>query len=435
MSTQEFDAVQVDDSDQDEAEEIRTGGVKPREISPADALAMLHRGETIRDAKIVRLRLQGEFALAVKMERVELVQASFQKAVFQDEVVFGKCKLIKFTSGKGATFAKGFDVRGSTIINSLFTNLKVHGPFRCDLIRTFGKFSIAGCRFEGTVRFWEARFGGWVQFKQCTFVGEADFRSYHGEEGFSLEICRFEADALFRGATSMKKWDAGASHFERLLDLSKVKFHDFAYLEAITVGEKHTIAFHNAVADRILVRTDQVEGRLASEKSGDHAKAMQEYGLLKRIFEGLHRYEQEDWAFYRFKVNQRRSRNRSWRKPWTKLGQAADYLFLDVGCGYGTNPLRAVLASAVIMLIFGVIYMLDVTALPVEKKPFDLPITHPLNRLMIGLLTSVSVFTSGFGSLRDAAMGWMNIPLIAESLLGTLLWGLFIVAFSRKVIR
>ena len=54
---------------------------------------------------------------------------------------------------------------------------------------------------------------------------------------------------------------------------------------------------------------------------------------------------------------------------------------------------------------------------------------------MIGALTSVSAFTSGFGDVRDAAQGWMNVPLIAESLLGTLLWGLFIVAFSRKVIR
>ena len=42
---------------------------------------------------------------------------------------------------------------------------------------------------------------------------------------------------------------------------------------------------------------------------------------------------------------------------------------------------------------------------------------------------------SGEGSLRDAAQGWMNIPMIVESLLGTLIWGLFIVAFSRKVIR
>jgi hypothetical protein len=80
--------------------------------------------------------------------------------------------------------------------------------------------------------------------------------------------------------------------------------------------------------------------------------------------------------------------------------------------------------------------MSGVTALPVDKLPFrSLDVTNPLNWVMIGLLTSVSVFTSGFGSLRDAAQGWMNIPMIVESLLGTLIWGLFIVAFSRKVIR
>jgi hypothetical protein len=53
----------------------------------------------------------------------------------------------------------------------------------------------------------------------------------------------------------------------------------------------------------------------------------------------------------------------------------------------------------------------------------------------LGLFTSVSVFTSGLSGIRDVAKGWMNVPLIVESLLGTLLWGLFIVAFSRKVIR
>ena len=45
------------------------------------------------------------------------------------------------------------------------------------------------------------------------------------------------------------------------------------------------------------------------------------------------------------------------------------------------------------------------------------------------------VFTSGFGNLKELATGWMVIPLIVEALLGTLLWALFIVAFSRKVIR
>ena len=52
------------------------------------------------------------------------------------------------------------------------------------------------------------------------------------------------------------------------------------------------------------------------------------------------------------------------------------------------------------------------------------------------LAFSPAAFTSGFGDLRDVARGGvMNVLLIVESLLGTLLWGLFIVAFSRKVIR
>ncbi len=419
-----------------EADEAREGGTALRDLTPREALEILGRGEPIRDARVSRLRLKGTFPLPVVMERVELVQPNFDGAHFGDEVILGRCKLVRPTFGKGSTFAKGFDLRGSTIIKGQFRRMTVNGPWRCDFIKAVGPFVAIDCRFADTVRFWDARFAGWADFKDCAFAGEADFRSFHAEEGFKLVDCRFEADALFRGATVSKKWDAGASRFDGLLDLSKVKFNDFAYLESIEAGPGSRLAFHNAVADRILIRADQVEGRLASELAGEHTKAMEEYGLLKRVFEGLHRYDQEDWAFYRFKVNQRRGRARSWRRPWSKLAGALDWLFLDVGCGYGTNPFRAVLASAALMLAFGIIYMVDVTALPVEKKPFlDLPLTHPMNRIMIGLLTSVSVFTSGFGSLRDAAAGWMNIPLICESLLGTLLWGLFIVAFSRKVIR
>ena len=73
--------------------------------------------------------------------------------------------------------------------------------------------------------------------------------------------------------------------------------------------------------------------------------------------------------------------------------------------------------------------------LHVDQTPFEGGKWSVGNRLMIGVTTSVAAFTSGFGDLRDAGQGWMNVPLIVESLLGTLLWGLFIVAFGRKVIR
>ena len=45
------------------------------------------------------------------------------------------------------------------------------------------------------------------------------------------------------------------------------------------------------------------------------------------------------------------------------------------------------------------------------------------------------MFTSGMGGIREVAKGWMTVPVMVESVMGTLLFGLFIVAFSRKVIR
>ena len=362
------------------------------------------------------------------------MQLTIDRASFADDVAFEHCTLDRFKATRKAAFAKGLDLSASTLVKTDLRGLIVTGTFRCDNVRTRGRFLVEGAKFLGRVRFWEAQFQGWTEFKGCEFVDAADFRSFHAEQGFILDKCIFRAAALFRGVSVAKKWQADGSA-EALLDLSKAKLHDFVYLEAIDQGPQMQFAFTNALAERILVRPEQLAGRLASEMAGDHAQAMQEYGLLKRIFEGLHRYEQEDWAFYRFKVNQRLARPRNWRRPWSKLSQFGDWLLLDKGCGYGTSPSRAVRAALLIVLGFAVIYAAGIDLLNVEKTPFEGEPTTFSNRWMIAALTSVSAFTSGFGDIRGAAQGWMNLPLIAESLLGTLLWGLFIVAFSRKVIR
>src|SRR5262249_12101836 len=156
-------------------------------------------------------------------------------------------------------------------------------------------------------------------FKSCEFTAEVDFRSLHAEEGFVLTRNHFAGDVLFRGALIAKKFEATGSRFEGLLDLSKAKLHDYVYLESIEQDPAQRFAFANALGERILIKTEQLEGRLASECKGDYAGAMHEYAFLKRAFSSLHRHDQEDWAYYRFKVNQRRSANRSWLRPWTKL--------------------------------------------------------------------------------------------------------------------
>lgn len=408
-------------------------GVTRATMTPAEALKRINDGETITGVKVVGLVLKGDFSGPVIFKDVTLVQPQIRNATFADNVAFERSTLDRLRLN-GATFAQGLSFDGSTLGRAI-RRTTVQGSFGCSGARFRGALVFDSTHFIGKVRFWEAHFQGWVNIKACEFDGEADLRSLHAEEGFALSGCRFHSSFLFRGATVEKKFEADKTRFEGLTDFSKVKFHDFAYLENIEQGENQTFAFTNALAERILVRPEQLDGRIASEKSGDHSQAMQEYGLLKRVFEGLHRYEHEDWAFYRFKVNQHRAKERSWRRPWTKLAGFADWLLLDHGCGYGTNPMRAVRAAVLIVFGFGAIYAWGVHLLHVETPPFDGPADGLLNRVMIGALTSVSAFTSGFGDIRGAAHGWMNLPLIAESLLGTLLWGLFIVAFSRKVIR
>lgn len=410
-----------------------------RSMTAAEARERLARGEVLRGVRVERLAFVGEVAHPVRMVGATLVQPIFDGAHFAEEVSLRRCTLDRPRFKRRETrFARGLDLSGATLVHAILRRVRVEGALSAGNVRARGRFLVAQARFAGHVSFWDARFEAWVDFKDCTFADHADFRAFHAEEGFVLHECAFEADALFRGAAVCKKFDLAGSRFEGLLDLSKAKLHDFAYLDGIEQGPRQRFAFHNALAERLVVRTEQLDGRVASEERREHVRAMEEYGLLKRAFEGLHHYDREDWAFYRFKVNQRRSRPRAWRRPWTKLAQFADWLLLDVGCGYGTNPLRAVRAALAIMLGFSLVYIAGAEALPVENWPFPDhadPAGYLPNRLLIGLLTSVSVFTSGFGTVRDAARGWMNIPLIVESLLGTFLWGLFIVAFSRKVIR
>jgi hypothetical protein len=408
----------------------------PREkMLPQEVLERLRRGETVTNVRVERLRFKGDFPQPVRLVNVYLAQPEFDGATFAAEVSFARCTLDRPRFNRETIFATDLSLVGATLCSAVLRNLTVRGKLDCGNMVSRGKFLVTRSRFEGPVRFWEAHFRGWAEFKECEFLGEVDLRSFHANEGFVMQRCKCVGDVLFRGSTVSKKWDAQGTRFDGLLDFSKAKLHDFVYLETIEQGEKQRFAFVNALAERLLIRTEQLEGRLASEQAENYEQAMHEYALLKRSFGALHRFDQEDWAYHRFKVSQRRCAPRSWLRPWTKLNQFLEWLLLDHGCGYCTNPYRAVRTGLVIMLLFGVLYAVGIETLRIEKCPFEGKPDTMANRAVLGLFTSVSVFTSGLSGIRDAAQGWMNIPLIVEAFLGTLLWGLFIVAFSRKVIR
>ncbi|HVK15836.1 MAG TPA: hypothetical protein VM533_02745 [Fimbriiglobus sp.] len=406
------------------------------DLAPDQALELVRAGKVVENARVKRLKLRGDFEQPVRFRNCVLVQCEFDGAVFRQDVAFVACTLDRPTFSKPSTFEKNLDLGHSVVNKAIVSRLTVRGKLTAPHAEFRGRLTVADCEFGQGVSFWEAKFATWVDFSRCEFRDVADFRSVQCDQGFVLTKCVFLGDFLFRGSCVEKKFQADGSRFEKLLDLSKAKLHDYVYLEAIEPGPAQSFAFLNAVAERIRVRPEQVEGRLDSEAAGRHEEAMQEYGLLKRCYQALHRFDSEDWAFYRFKVNQRKAKPLSWARPWTVWRAFGDWLFLDVGCGYGTSPIRAVRMALVIILGFAALYATNVEMFYAEKRPYpDLPVTDPANRVMIGLITSVSVFTSGMGGIREIAQGWMNVPVMVESIMGTLLFGLFIVAFSRKVIR
>lgn len=430
QAVDQMTANQIDTCAADEADEQTS-------LAPAEANARLLRGEMITNVRIERMMFHGEYPEPVVLRNVTFVRPCFKKATFKKDAHFIGCTFDRLQVTRSVVCEGSLTLSGSTFIKAVWQNLHVKGAVKANNLKTEGRFLVNRSRFGGDINFWESSFHGWIDFKECVFEKTFDFRSCHVHEGLVLTRSQFQGDALFRGTMVAKKWEAtNKTRFEKVLDFSKAKLNDYVYLESIEQGPGQAFAFRNTLGERILVRPEQVDGRLASEKEGRYEDAMHEYAFLKRAYSALHRYEHEDWAFYRFKVNQRRGKSRSWWQPWSKAAQFCDWLLLDLGCGYCTNPTRAIKTSLIILVGFACIYAVGIDHFHIDKVPFEhLDKTAWPNRIAYSLVTSVAVFTSGLSGIKDIAKDWMNIPLVIEALLGTLLWGLFIVAFSRKVIR
>ena len=421
-------------------EQIESAAGQEREeslpvLAPRDALERLRTEGKLVKVCVTGLNLQGEFPKGLKFDHVRLVRLVVHRAVFKEFVDFHACRFVR-PQFRESTFEKGVKFNGSTFRAAAFNRMTFHMNVKFDNSTFEGSSQFVDTTFHAA-RFWEAHVTGWFNFQRCCFHDTADLRSIHAEQGLVFTACHFEGDALFRGLSAAKKVDLTTSRCDALVDFSKAKLNDFVYLEQIEPGPNLQFAFANAIAERLLVSSKLLTGRMKSETDKQHDVAASEFGLLKRNFESLHRYDDEDWAFYRFKINQRKGRPTSWSRPWTKLLRLCDKVLLDWGCGYGTNPLRAVFSALVIIGLFGLLYAAEAKHFDITAPPFHwLPAEHWVNRLSLGFMTSVSVFTAGFsGDHLRSAHGWVLFPLACEALLGTLLWGLFIVAFSRRVIR
>ena len=406
------------------------------ELSEEEALNRLRDGQPIERCYIRRLNLTGEFDKTLLLREVYINHLAISEGTFLQNLSLQGCRIRRTYISK-SSFKRALSFKHSELHFLHFDENICEQGLNAESIKASSKVLLTRSIFRGRVRFWEAQFQDWVTLEKSEFHHRLDMRSAHLNAGLTAPGSHFHEEVLFRGTHIAMKWEAIGARFDGLVDFSKAKLNDFVYLEEIEQGEKQMWAFWNTVSERIVIRPDQIEGRLKSEEEGQYETAMREYGVLKHSFEHGNLYARDDWAFYRFKVNERRARGASWTRPVSKVMELLDWFFLDWGCGYGTHPGRAIRTALVLIVFFAGLYTLGADQLhKPENLPFpEMPADSFLNRASTSLFVSLAAFTSGFGDLRGVAMGWLNVPIMLEALLGTMMWGLFVVAFGRKVIR
>lgn len=436
-------AGRTEDDDRDVAAEIRdrllaTDG--ERQIVDVRAVFdAMNNGVEIKGCNVDGPRCRKQtFDKAVMFEGCELRKLDFNRCVFKGKVVFRHC-VIDRPSLFGATFEAGVEFNGCEFKYTTVRNVTVSGKCSMPHCTIVGAFRVDGCTFD-TFDTWEANFLEWADFKGTTFNQNADFRSADFESGFAFKRCHFKCDLLLRGTAVAKKLEFADCTFDRSIDLSKSKLRDFTYFTDNTYGPDCTFAFQNMIAQALLLRPETIDGRLASERAGDHAAAAAEYGVLKNNYQSQNWLDEEDWAYYRFKKAQRAARAKAHKLgPIGSLGRLMEWFIFDVACAYGTKPSRVLITAACTILFFAICYLPAIFGGGNDASPLIDVYTITGVEVVDGILTagidSTSAFVSGFDGVDKNVEGWPVLLLTIESLAGMLLLGLFIVSFSRKVIR
>src|SRR5947207_1293390 len=88
------------------------------ELSAAEALERIRRGEPLRNVRIHRLTFRGEFTEPVDLQGVLLVQARFEKVTFRGPVAFTHCTLDRPRFSNGTVFEQGLSLVEATLVKA-----------------------------------------------------------------------------------------------------------------------------------------------------------------------------------------------------------------------------------------------------------------------------------------------------------------------------
>lgn len=421
------------------------------ELPSQDAKEKIKAGEELNGVYIERLNLS-KMELGVPLQIVDCVIGilDLNGVKASADVSIRRCR-IEMCVLSEAHFQQKFDFRKNSVGRGRIQRAHFEGVTNfseCTLAYTsfhqsqFGqKTDFSRCSFVGDGTFTEVTFQDNVKFihseylergiyHRCMFMDVADFKHITVAKDLEFNDSTFQSELLCTAAVIQLSLNLQGANLDGKTDFANITVGRNLSLLGVAVGENQGFRFMNANANPIVFQRDIVDGHIWAEREGDFAAASREYGFLRTAFAQINRFEDEDWAYYQFKRSERRSRPLS-ANPVDLLMRAGNYVFLDIGCGYGTRPFRTLAVIGLMVMFFAMCYLLGGVSVPPDV---NYGLNSPtFNKVMHSIYSSLLAFSGGLADIK--VNGFLRWLAMLEYLFGVVFMGLFIVAFSRKVIR
>jgi len=161
-------------------------------------------------------------------------------------------------------------------------------------------------------------------FENVFFERFANFENAHFAEEITFENAHFKEGATFKGIFCTQEMDFTKAVFDKYVNFDLANINRRLNLTDAAIDQG--ISFYHAVIDVVVAERDQIEGRLiyegtiqGQEFKKHYMRVKEEYLILKESFHQRGKFDEEDWAYHCYRVNDRKSlTDKAWRSMLKK---------------------------------------------------------------------------------------------------------------------
>jgi len=247
-------------------------------------------------------------------------------------------------------------------------------------------------------------------------------------EGYKLQNCDFyKAD--FSHAHCFKVDFSGTSLMKANFQGANLHFANFTNCNLLGTNFEHA-RLENVVWDKVILQEKQAKKTENYDEKIDLYQQSEEiYRNLRRTCESDGLFETAGWFFQKeMKMRRKQMPLFSSKRLISKV--------VDFSCGYGERPLRIVMLSAIVILLFSFVFFL--TGLNYGNETIQISLNSSFQENTFDLLNSlyfsvVTFTTLGYGDILPIGISKLFAGI--EALLGGFILALFVVVFVKKMTR